>query len=401
MEFEFTKIEDAIASVKLGEMIIVVDDEDRENEGDLLTAAQLITPEKVNFMISSARGLVCVPMQKHRLKELELPLMTQDNQDHHGTKFTVSVDHKNSSTGISAYERALTIQHLAAPAAKAVDFRRPGHIFPLAAEPGGVLKRAGHTEAMVDLLIMAGLEPVGAICEIIKDDGSMARLPDLITFAEKHQLKLITIKDMIEYRRKREKLVEVFSEAKLPTQFGDFRIFTYKCKISDEYHVALVKGDIKDKKDVMVRVHSECLTGDSLFSTRCDCGDQLMESFRKIEEEGEGVILYMKQEGRGIGLLHKIKAYHLQDEGRDTVEANIDLGFKDDMRDYGIGAQILLDLGLTSIRLLTNNPRKMVGLAGYGLTISSRIPIELTPGLDNLTYMRTKKEKMGHILQKV
>lgn len=401
MYYKFSKIEEAINAISKGEMVIVVDDEDRENEGDLLTPGELITPEKVNFMISQAKGLLCVPMRKEILKRLNLPLMTQDNQDRHGTKFTVSVDYKDSTTGISAYERAETIRHLADKSAKAEDFRRPGHVFPLAAEPGGVLKRAGHTEAMIDLLQLAGLNSVGAICEIINDDGKMARLDDLMLFAQKHNLHLITIKDLIEYRTKQETLVEVFSEAKLPTRYGEFRIITYKSKLSEEYNVALVKGDVAGKENVMVRVHSECLTGDALFSTRCDCGEQLEEAFRLIEKEGQGVILYMKQEGRGIGLLHKIKAYHLQDKGRDTVEANIELGFKDDLRDYGIGAQILRDLGLSTIRLLTNNPRKMVALSGYGLKITNRIPLEVNPRPDNKTYMQTKKDKMGHILKKV
>ncbi|MFA7073939.1 MAG: bifunctional 3,4-dihydroxy-2-butanone-4-phosphate synthase/GTP cyclohydrolase II [Endomicrobiaceae bacterium] len=398
----FASIEDAIEDIKSGKMIIVVDDENRENEGDLVCAAQSITTETVNFMISKAKGLLCVPMKAEKLKKLDINLMTSDITEKHGTKFTVSVDAKyGTSTGISAEERALTTRKLSAVDSTADDFVKPGHIFPLIAENGGVLKRAGHTEAAVDLTILAGLEPAGAICEIINENGSMARLDDLKVFADKYNLKIITIKDLISYRIKTDKLIFIDSEANLPTKFGDFKIRVYQSKVSQEYHLAIIKGDVQNKNNVLVRVHSECLTGDALHSLRCDCGQQLEYSFKKIAEEGCGVILYMKQEGRGIGLPNKIKAYHLQDHGRDTVQANIELGFADDLRDYGIGAQMLHDLGLSSIRLLTNNPKKIIGLEGYGLSISERVNIEITPNKSNQEYLKTKKNKMGHLLDEV
>lgn len=400
MQLKFNSVKDAIKDIKDGKMIIVVDDEDRENEGDLVFAAEKATPEHINFMISKAKGLVCVPMEENRLKELEIEDMTFNNSESMRTSFTVSVDASpkfSTTTGISPHDRAQTIKVLIDPKTKPSDLTRPGHIFPLRAKEGGVLCRAGHTEAAVDLAKLAGLYGAGVICEIIKPDGTMARTNDLFEFAHENNLRIIKIADLIEYRLKNESFVKRVSTAKLPTAYGDFIIHGYENMLNGENHVALVKGDIEGKHDILVRVHSECLTGDVFKSLRCDCGEQLTKTFEIIQNEDAGVILYMKQEGRGIGLLNKLKAYELQDHGADTVEANLELGFSADLRDYGIGAQILHDLGLSSIRLLTNNPRKIIGIEGFGLKVTERLPIEIDPNKHNIKYLRTKSEKLGHI----
>src|SRR5690625_707018 len=397
----FDTVEDAIKDIAAGKVVIVADDEDRENEGDLVCAASKITPELVNFMATHARGLICVAMTEERADELELPLMTEDNQDRFGTAFTVSVDahpRHGVSTGISASDRATTIRLLVDPKTTPSDLRRPGHIFPLRAVPGGVLRRVGQTEASVDLARLAGLPPVGVICEIMNPDGTMARRDDLMVFAKEHGLKFITVAQIVAYRLRHERLVRRIAEAQLPTPFGEFRVIAYVSEVDNREHVALVKGEISGKKDVLVRMHSECLTGDVFHSLRCDCGEQLYAAMRRIAEEGSGAVVYLRQEGRGIGLGNKLRAYALQDNGQDTVEANESLGFKPDLRDFGIGAQILLDLGLSSIRILTNNPRKVVGLKGYGLEITDRLPIEMEPTPHNRHYLATKRSKLGHLL---
>mgnify|MGYP003996113131 FL=1 len=399
---KFSTIESAVSDLKEGEMVVVVDDEDRENEGDLVMLAEKVTAKDINFMMTEGRGLVCSPITASRAAELGLPLMVDDNEEQHKCNFTVSVDYKKeTTTGISASDRAKTVKALAGGKAKPSDFARPGHVFPLIARKGGVFVRAGHTEASVDLAKLAGAKEAGVICEVARSDGEMAKGAELFEFAKKHGLKIMTIKDLIEYRREKESLVKRVAEANLPTDFGMFKIFVYKSDVDSDEHVALVAGDVYGKKDVLVRVHSECLTGDLFSSLRCDCGNQLHHALELVAKKGSGVVLYMRQEGRGIGLVNKLKAYNLQDDGYDTVDANRKLGFEDDLRDYGVGAQILVDLGVSTIHLLTNNPKKVVGLEGYGLKITKRLPIEVSPNNRNRKYLKTKKDKMGHILKDV
>jgi 3,4-dihydroxy 2-butanone 4-phosphate synthase/GTP cyclohydrolase II len=401
-KYKFNTIDEAIEDIAGGKMVILVDDEDRENEGDLCMAAEKITPAAINFMAKYGRGLICLSLTPQRVEELQLPMMTDENTSQFGTAFTVSIEAKKGvTTGISASDRATTILAAIEPKMGPEDLARPGHVFPLRAKPGGVLQRAGQTEGSVDLARLAGLYPAGVICEIMSDDGTMARVPELIEFAKHHALKIVTVKDLIHYRTRTERFVKRISDVNLPTGHGEFRAVAYANDMDANIHIALVKGEIKPEEAVLVRVHSECLTGDVFGSKRCDCGEQLHKAMEMINKEGKGVILYMRQEGRGIGLANKLKAYELQDRGLDTVEANIKLGFKPDLRDYGIGAQILVDLGVRKMRLMTNNPKKIVGLEGYGLKVVERVPVESSPHERNIIYLRTKKKKLGHMLDNV
>ncbi|MEW6675300.1 MAG: bifunctional 3,4-dihydroxy-2-butanone-4-phosphate synthase/GTP cyclohydrolase II [Nitrospirota bacterium] len=401
-KYKFNTIDEAIDDIARGRMVILVDDEDRENEGDLCMAAEMVTPEAINFMAKYGRGLICLSLTPERVEELKLSMMTDDNTSPFGTAFTVSIEAKRGvTTGISAADRSRTICTAIDPRTKPEDLARPGHVFPLKARSGGVLQRAGQTEGSVDLARLARLYPAGVICEIMNDDGTMARVPELMKFAKIHSLKIVTIKDLIKYRMRTESFVKRLATVKFPTEYGEFNAIAYTNDVDSNIHIALIKGEIKPEDEVLVRVHSQCLTGDVFGSKRCDCGEQIHRAMEMVEKEGKGVVLYMKQEGRGIGLINKLKAYELQDKGLDTVEANIKLGFKPDLRDYGIGAQILVDLGVRKMRLMTNNPKKIIGLEGYGLKVVERVPIEVRPHKKNITYLKTKKKKLGHMLDNV